>query len=1273
MMSRFGMIKASGFNNEDATKLNDVTKALTSIGIQAVDAQGQLRNFADVLNDVGSKWPTLTKNEQAYISTAMAGTFQRNRFLTLMQNYSVYQKNLANSMDSAGIAMKKFNIYQESTQAHLDKLTAVWQNFIKSIIDSNFIKFLLDLTSNFIKLIPVILGAASAIFIFTEAVGLMAKESVFNVIYNLFGGLITKLVGITGSATAAGIALASIATLGVAVAIVGIVALGKVIYDDILIQQKLKASLDDVNKAYREYQNLPSEESAAVFKTAVEIRIELLQKEIDKIRERNALLEKITTGENPAKIIGNSINSWAKSGATGIDPISEWFARIFDPEFAEKIAVAYEKQISYAQEQELRVSENQEMGHRTNQSEQGKKIEPVLDSEEYQAKVEADKKAYEDLISLVKQYTTQLGSLQQMNASITDGEKLSKDSILDLIDQYPEYAEQIASTNGEKEKELALTQALFEADKKRTAEAIDDTINQLKINNNFNDEVIANREKLQKRLDEINKDQNYKMADKYNKDLEALLMEPERVANNSRITKAGMEKLAGLYTGFSKEILEATTRESQLELFKMLSATGNALSIEKTKILNELATTDGLQPFIDQVMALKVKKNIIVEMTFDDIILAKQLKDQADKFKEITDKIKDYESEMSKLSTLYDNINEDGKISTDTLIDLINTYPEYSDQIYAMIGSKESELTLTELLFEANKTRAIAEQNAAIKQLELDNDLNATKVDAIKANDIMLKQLSANNPYMTSLSDYLKSDKYKKDMDVVNQISGRQKIIDIYEEKTVKTYTEGDKSPTSSDYKLPESMTNEIARLDALIVASETKSKEEQIKALEVKEKYLIKIKQEIKDLNTKGELEKDIQAIKTKQFELQKDINKENLDAVTSAQEAITKIVKDEVDKRKKVLEDAYDDFAKLVDKEIDKNKEKYASEDYDKDVKEQMTEIEKLQREKNSYLNAALSGDLTAQAKVAELDLEIQEKTTGLTDTQTGRSRDLQDAALEKMKTDAEETKNIEIKRLEAVYDETKITANALQALFASNLAGFDSILTKFLSGIGIADAEVKKIVGGLAPSYDAGKAGVKTLGEKGVTSNEASAYLAGEASGQPNKSPMQTAMEAAPYGKTRGAAGIKEDLGKLLALQASWATSKDRAQVTKDADALRLKYGITDKGGVNYPAWEYASFAKGGVADFTGPAILHGTKSRPETILNYGQAQRAAMGDTQNTPLRHFGTTNNRSIGDVTVEMLFTGPVDSRSIPAIQNGVMSSLKKVFVKGGQVRPVMG
>ena len=73
LMSRYSAIRSKGFNEEDATKLNDVTKALTAIGMQAVDTQGQLRPFTEILDELGSKWTTLTKNEQAYISTAMAG------------------------------------------------------------------------------------------------------------------------------------------------------------------------------------------------------------------------------------------------------------------------------------------------------------------------------------------------------------------------------------------------------------------------------------------------------------------------------------------------------------------------------------------------------------------------------------------------------------------------------------------------------------------------------------------------------------------------------------------------------------------------------------------------------------------------------------------------------------------------------------------------------------------------------------------------------------------------------------------------------------------------------------------------------------------------------------------------------------------------------------------------------------------------------------------------------------------------------------------------
>jgi TP901 family phage tail tape measure protein len=144
IISRYEQIKSKGFNSEDATKLNDVVKALSDIGITATDSMGQLRPFADVMDEVGAKFNTLSKNEQAYITTAMFGTFQRNKGLTLLRNYNQSLENYETALNSAGTAEQKFNIYQESTQAKLDALKASIEGFWQSTIDSSLIKGTID-------------------------------------------------------------------------------------------------------------------------------------------------------------------------------------------------------------------------------------------------------------------------------------------------------------------------------------------------------------------------------------------------------------------------------------------------------------------------------------------------------------------------------------------------------------------------------------------------------------------------------------------------------------------------------------------------------------------------------------------------------------------------------------------------------------------------------------------------------------------------------------------------------------------------------------------------------------------------------------------------------------------------------------------------------------------------------------------------------------------------------------------------------------------------
>lgn len=57
----------------EALSLNNVDKALQSVGITLQDVNGEFRDFDDVIMELSSKWETLDKNSQRYIATVMAG------------------------------------------------------------------------------------------------------------------------------------------------------------------------------------------------------------------------------------------------------------------------------------------------------------------------------------------------------------------------------------------------------------------------------------------------------------------------------------------------------------------------------------------------------------------------------------------------------------------------------------------------------------------------------------------------------------------------------------------------------------------------------------------------------------------------------------------------------------------------------------------------------------------------------------------------------------------------------------------------------------------------------------------------------------------------------------------------------------------------------------------------------------------------------------------------------------------------------------------------
>lgn len=163
IMSRLQNIKQMGFNEEDETKINDVSKALKNIGVAIMGQDGQWRNMSDIFTDIAYKWGEMDDKARAYVATTMAGARQKNVFLTLMNDMSKVTSTTgeasralelySGALSAAGTASEKYAIWQESITAAQGKLKAEFEELQNITMNPEWIKGFYDIMTNLVGVI----------------------------------------------------------------------------------------------------------------------------------------------------------------------------------------------------------------------------------------------------------------------------------------------------------------------------------------------------------------------------------------------------------------------------------------------------------------------------------------------------------------------------------------------------------------------------------------------------------------------------------------------------------------------------------------------------------------------------------------------------------------------------------------------------------------------------------------------------------------------------------------------------------------------------------------------------------------------------------------------------------------------------------------------------------------------------------------------------------------------------------------------------------------
>ena len=76
---------------EDGVDLNKYSNALAKVGINVLDATGNLRDMNSILDEMGEKWSTLSQTQQTALAQTVAGVWQYNNLVTLMNNWDTFQ------------------------------------------------------------------------------------------------------------------------------------------------------------------------------------------------------------------------------------------------------------------------------------------------------------------------------------------------------------------------------------------------------------------------------------------------------------------------------------------------------------------------------------------------------------------------------------------------------------------------------------------------------------------------------------------------------------------------------------------------------------------------------------------------------------------------------------------------------------------------------------------------------------------------------------------------------------------------------------------------------------------------------------------------------------------------------------------------------------------------------------------------------------------------------------------------------------------------------
>lgn len=164
---------------DSTSKLREEIQALTGVDIMLDD--DTFKSTYQILKEISEVWDQITDVSQANVLELLFAKRQSNIGAAILKDFDLAEEALKVAAEATGSALKENEVYLESIQGRLDKLTATWQTLSNNILDDSVVKTavsaadtLLGIVNTLVDklgLIPGLLAAGATAWAKTNQVG----------------------------------------------------------------------------------------------------------------------------------------------------------------------------------------------------------------------------------------------------------------------------------------------------------------------------------------------------------------------------------------------------------------------------------------------------------------------------------------------------------------------------------------------------------------------------------------------------------------------------------------------------------------------------------------------------------------------------------------------------------------------------------------------------------------------------------------------------------------------------------------------------------------------------------------------------------------------------------------------------------------------------------------------------------------------------------------------------------------------------------------------